>query len=103
MKNVVKKSSRVLAAVAFVIAVGPAFVHPAKAHDDDGGRGRGHDRGWHGERHEREWHDHEWRMRHWHEAVVVPPPGVVYTPPAVVYAPPPPPPGINLIVPLNFR
>jgi len=58
------------------------------AHADP--RGVGHDRG-----HGRDWHHDP----HWHGG----PPPAVYAPAPVVYAPPPPSPGINLILPLNFR
>jgi hypothetical protein len=53
---------------------------------------------------DRDWNRHEVYARHWHRAHPHPVPVItpVYAPP-VVYAPPPPSPGINLILPLNFR
>jgi hypothetical protein len=61
-------------------------------------------------RDDRGWDDHARRARDWHQGHRSPydygyaySPGVVYAPPPVVYAPPPPSPGINLVIPLDFR
>ncbi len=62
-----------------------------------------------------DWHGHarearEWHQRHWHHGRVVyenGEPYVTYAPPVVVEPPPPayypPEPGLNIVVPLNFR
>ncbi len=65
---------------------------------------------------EHRWREHEWREHMWRERagwgygygyaappVVVAPPPAIYAPPPVVVAPPVPPPGLNIVLPLNFR
>jgi hypothetical protein len=86
MKNFVKK---IATGVTLGLIVAVAVASPAHAYD----RGRP----------DRDWRGHEYRAHHdWH-GPHGPGPGVVYAPP-VVYSPPPPvSPGINLILPLNFR
>jgi len=52
-----------------------------------------------------DWRGHEVHARDWHRGHPHYDPHVVYAPP-VVYSPPPPvmeSPGINLVIPLNFR
>lgn len=65
---------------------------PAYADRGDWGRGPGF---WH--------HPPGYWYRGWrpYPGYIMPAP--IYAPPPVVYAPPPPPPGINLVIPFNFR
>ncbi len=89
-------TGRLVLALVLAGVVGGAAAAPARADDDDRGRGRYErlDR-------ERAARD-EWREHHRRPVYRAPPPAYVYAPPPVVYAPPPPP-GINLIFPLNIR
>jgi hypothetical protein len=107
MRNMMQ--SLVVAVGAAALLVGASAL-PARA-DDDGWRGRGH------ERREHEWREHEWReheRREWcehHPYQCGYPPGVYYAPPPpVVYAPPPPPPvvyapapSLDIVVPIHIR
>ncbi len=89
-------TGRLVLALVLAGVVGGAAAAPARADDDDRGRGR-HER----LDRERAARD-EWREHHRRPVYRAPPPAYVYAPPPVVYAPPPPP-GINLIFPLNIR
>ena len=90
--------------LAAVVSVPLASSARADDWEDHGGRGR--------EQREHEWREHEWRehqMRdhEMREHYYAPPP-VVYDRPAPGYyvMPPPvmaPPPGLNIVLPLNFR
>ena len=67
------------------------------------------------DRHREDWHSHarearEWHHRHWHNGRTVyddREPYVTYAPPVIVEPPPPvveeSEPGVNIVVPLNFR
>jgi len=90
MKNILSISG-----VAFGIALVMAVTGPAHA-DDHHARGRPAAGA-------RDWRGHEGRNQHdWHGPGYAPA-GVIYAPP-VVYAPPQyEAPGLNLIIPLNFR
>jgi hypothetical protein len=82
------KRSVVMAVSALAVLGALGLSAPAMADDHRGG-----DRGW---------EDHARHARDWHRGHPVYDPGVVYAPPPVVYGPPPSP-GINLILPLDFR
>ena len=98
MKNVFTKG-KLLGLVALTLFGIIILVQPAKADRYD------HNEGYENRYPSRHygWREHEVEARRWHRRHYVPAPGVVYAPPAVVYAPPPPPPGINLVIPLDFR
>ena len=90
MKILNSKGSKLFAVMALCLIANTAFIQPAKADD------------WrHDDWHHDHWHDRAWHRHHPGWGVYQP--GVVYAPAPVVYAPPPPSPGINLVVPLNFR
>lgn len=108
MRNMMR--SLIMAAGAAALLIGAGAL-PARA-DDDGWRGRGH------ERREHEWREHEWReheRREWCEhhpyQCGYAPGGIYYAPPPVVYAPPPPPPpvvyapapSLDIVVPIHIR
>jgi hypothetical protein len=92
MKNFIKQPAIALAAI---LLLAGATVRPALAEE----HGRGEMRG---NRHE-DWREHEVHAREWHRHHVIREPGVIYAPPPIYSPPPPPSPGINLILPLNFR
>jgi hypothetical protein len=92
------KLGSVAISLALAAIIGGIAVQPARADDDDRGRGheesrrddhyRGHDR------------DHDWQRRHRDVYVS---PGYDYAPPPVVYAPIPVAPSLNFFIPLRFH